>query len=186
MRTRTRTRTVLRGVGGAMAVAVMFWLARAMPELLSDRDSMVPEQIDVLCARFAADEDLQIIADVLDRTPAAIRTKVDDLGLRRNSARPWPEMEDADLAQHYGIKPTSTIASELGRTCAAVYARAGVLDLTEGNAPPYTLWEIAQIRAGYDWAVPVTRLAVIVGRPLSGIISLASKLGIKHRNSPPD
>jgi hypothetical protein len=45
MRTRTRTRTALRGVGGAMAVAVMFWLALAMPELLSDRDSMVPGRV---------------------------------------------------------------------------------------------------------------------------------------------
>jgi len=155
-------------------------------EVAFRRDSWLPEQLDVLCARFAADEDLQVIADVLDRTLVAVRTKVDDLGLRRNSARPWPELEDAYLAQHYGTKPTSTIASELGRSCAAVYARAGVLDLTEGNAPPYTLWEIAQIRAGYDWGVPVTRLAVIVGRPVSGIVSLASKLGIKHRNSPPD
>ncbi len=42
MGTRTRTRTALRGVCGAVTVAVMFWLALAMPELLSDRDSMVP------------------------------------------------------------------------------------------------------------------------------------------------
>jgi len=34
-------------------------------------------------------------------------------------------MEDAYLAQHYGIKPTSTIASNLGRTCAAVYGAPG-------------------------------------------------------------
>ena len=31
--------TALRGIGGAVAVAVMFWLALAMPGLLSDRDS---------------------------------------------------------------------------------------------------------------------------------------------------
>jgi len=37
---RTRMRTALRGIGGA--VAVMFRLARAVPDLLSDRHSLMP------------------------------------------------------------------------------------------------------------------------------------------------
>ncbi len=41
MRTRTRRRTALHGVGGGMALAVMFWLEITMPELLSGRDSMM-------------------------------------------------------------------------------------------------------------------------------------------------
>ena len=149
-------------------------------------DAWLPEDTDTLRNRFAADEDLQAIADGLGRTLAAVQTKVGDLGLRRNSSRPWGEWDDAYLVQHYGTKATSEIASDLGRSCGAVYARAGVLDLTEGNPPAYTLWETAQVRAGYDWGVPVARLAVIVGRPASGIVSFASKLGIKHRNSPLD
>ena len=44
METRTMTRTALRGVCGAVAVAVMFWLVLAMPELVSGRDSIVPGQ----------------------------------------------------------------------------------------------------------------------------------------------
>ena len=44
MRTRTRMRTVLRGIGGAVLVAAAFYLALAAPGLLSDRDSMVPRQ----------------------------------------------------------------------------------------------------------------------------------------------
>ncbi len=42
MRARTRTRTVLRGIGGAVTVAVMFWLALATPGPLSDWESRVP------------------------------------------------------------------------------------------------------------------------------------------------
>lgn len=147
-------------------------------------DAWLPGELDRLRAGFAADEDLQGIADALERTHSAVRTKVGELGLRRDSSRPWTALEDEHLARHYGTVATSTVASDLGRTCAAVYARAGVLALTEGNAPPYTRWEVAQVRAGYDWGVPVARLAVIVGRPASGIASLASKLGIKHRNGP--
>ena len=110
--------------------------------------------------RFAADEDLQEIADALDRTLAAVRTKVRDLGLRRNSSRPWPGMDDAYLAEHYGREATSTIAATLGRSCGAVYARAGLLGLSEPNAPTYTDWEITQIRAGYAQGVPVAEVRV--------------------------
>jgi len=42
MRTRTRMETALRGIGGAVAMAVMLYLALAAPGLLSDRDSTVP------------------------------------------------------------------------------------------------------------------------------------------------
>ncbi len=149
-------------------------------------DAWLPEEVDRLRAGFADDDDLQAVADSLGRTLDAVRTKVGDLGLRRDSSRPWTALDDEHLARHYGVLATSAIASDLGRTCAAVYARAGVLDLTEGNAPPYTAWEVAQIRAGYDWGIPVARLAVLVGRPASGIATVASKLGIKHRNGPPD
>ena len=147
-------------------------------------DAWLPGELDRLRAGFAADEGLQGIADALGRTLSAVRTKVGELGLRRDSSRPWTALEDEHLARHYGTVATSAVASDLGRTCAAVYARAGVLALTEGNPPPYTRWEVTQVRAGYDWGVPVARLAVIVGRPASGIASLASKLGIKHRNGP--
>ncbi len=39
MRTRSRAGRVLRGVGGAVLMAVVMWLALATPGLLSDRDS---------------------------------------------------------------------------------------------------------------------------------------------------
>ena len=114
----------------------------ALREVAFREDAWLPGDIDVLRQRFAADEDPQEIADALDRTLAAVRTKVRDLGLRRNSSRPWPGMDDAYLAEHYGHEATSTIAATLGRSCGAVYARAGLLGLTEGAAP-YALWEIA-------------------------------------------
>ena len=155
-------------------------------ELAYREDAWLPEEIDRLRQGFKADEDLQEIADSLGRTLAAVRTRIDDLGLRRNSSRPWSEMDDAFMAQHYGLRATSAVAAMLGRSCYAVYARAGLLGLTEGNAPAYTDWETAQIRAGYAQGVPVAQLAVLIGRPASGIATVASRLKIRHANSPPD
>ena len=83
----------------------------ALREVAFREDAWLPGDIDGLRQRFAADEDLQEIADALDRTLAAVRTKVRDLGLRRNSSRPWPGMDDAYLAEHYGREATSTIAA---------------------------------------------------------------------------
>jgi len=156
----------------------------ALREVAFRGDAWLPEDIDGLRQRFAADEDLQAIADALDRTLSAVRTKVQDLGLRRNSSRSWTEMDDATLAQHYGREATSTIAATLGRSCGAVYARAGLLGLTEGNAPHYTDWEVAQIRAGYALGTPVAQLGVLIGRPASGIATVASRLEIRHANGP--
>lgn len=155
----------------------------ALREVAFREDAWLPEDIDGLRRRFAADEDLQEIADALGRTLAAVRTKVQDLGLRRNSSRPWTEADDAYLAEHYGHEATSVIAATLGRSCGAVYARAGLLGLTEGNAP-YSDWEVAQIRAGYAQGVPVAQLGVLIGRPVSGIAAVASRLQIRHANGP--
>lgn len=155
----------------------------ALREVAFREDAWLPGDIDDLRQRFVADEDLQAVADALDRTLAAVRTKVRDLGLRRNSSRPWTELDDATLAEHYGREATSTIAATLGRSCGAVYARAGLLGLTEGAAP-YSPWEIAQIRAGYALGTPVAQLGVLIGRPASGIAAVASRLQIRHANGP--
>jgi len=156
----------------------------ALREVAFRENAWLPEDTDDLRRRFAADEHLQATADALGRTLAAVSTKVRDLGLRRNSSLPWPGMDDATLAEHYGHEATSTIAATLGRSCGAVYARAGLLGLAERNPPPYTAWEIMQIRAGYAQGVPVAQLGVLIGRPASGIATIASRLGIRHANGP--
>jgi len=148
------------------------------------REGWLPDDIDRLRLLFAADEGLQEIADELGRTLVAVRSKVDELGLRRNSSRPWTEMDDATLVERYGTDATSAIASVLGRSAGAIYARAGLLGLTEGNASPYTAWELTQIRAAYAKGVPVAQLGVLIGRPASGIATVASRLEIKHANGP--
>ena len=158
--------------------------AAPLREIAFRGDAWLPEDIHRLRALFAADEALQAIAVGLDRTLAAIRTKIGELGLRRNSLRAWSEMEDASLAERYGHEATSAIAATFGRSPAAIYARAGLLGLTEGNPPPWTDWEIAQIRAGYTQGVPVAQLGVLIGRPVSGIATVASRLGIRHANAP--
>lgn len=158
----------------------------ALREIAYREDAWLPGEIDALRTAFDADEDLQAIANNLDRTLAAIKTKVGELGLRRHSTRLWSELEDDTLIRDYGKVATSDIAAAFGRTPAAVYARAGLLRLTEENPPSYTAWEIAQIRAAYAQGVPVSQLAVLIMRPVSGIASLASKLHIAHANGLPD
>src|SRR3546814_15159292 len=76
---------------------------------------------------------------------SAVAERVTLLGLRRNSARPWTEFDDAELVRRYGSDPTAAIASHLGRSCAAVHARAGFLDLTDVNQPAWTGGEVAQL-----------------------------------------
>ena len=155
-------------------------------EMAFRQDAWLPDEIDTLRIRFAADEDLAVVSAGLDRPLAGVQSKLGELGLRRNSTRPWSDFDRAYLAQHYGTTPASAIAAALGRTPAAVYAQAGVDGLTEGNPPEYTAWEIAQVREGYGRGVPVAQLGVLIGPPVSGIASLASKLGIKHANAPSD
>ena len=111
--------------------------AAPLRELAYREDAWLPDEAATLRAMFGADEDLQAVADALGRTLASVRTKVSDLGLRRNSSRPWTEMEDSYLDRHYGVEATSAIAASFGRSPAAIYARAGFLELTEGNAPAY-------------------------------------------------
>ena len=149
-------------------------------------DSWLPEEIDALRSGFAADQDLQEIAFRLDRTLAAVRTRVDALGLRRNSSRPWTALEDELLSERYGSLAASAIAGLIGRSPSAIYARAGFLGLTEANPPAYTPWEIAQIRAGYTQGVSVAQLGVLIGRPVCGIATIASRLKIRHANAAAD
>lgn len=159
---------------------------RPLRETAYREDAWLPEDIDRLRALFQADEGLDSMADALRRTTSSIQTKIGELALRRNSSRSWSELEDADLGRRYGVDATSTIAAAFGRSPAAIYARAGLLGLTEGNPPAYTEWEIAQIRAGYHSGIPIAQLGVLIARPVTGIASIASKLGIRHANSPPD
>lgn len=155
-------------------------------EIAYREDAWLPEEIDRLRAWFGDDEDLGEVAVRLGRTLAAVQTKVVELGLRRNSSRLWSDLDDDYMTRHYGTEATSAVAAALGRSCGAVYARAGLLGLTEGNAPAYTAWELTQIRAGYAQGVPVAQLGVLIGRPASGIATVASRLEIRHANGPRD
>ena len=145
-----------------------------------------PDDLRNLRRMFAEDASIEAIAAALGRGRAGVADRICVLGLRRHSTRPWTEMEDTDLSRRYGQVATATIASELGRSCAAVYARAGLLDLTEGNAPPWTEWEDAQLRSGFATGVPTAKIASIIGRPHSGLVSRASKLGLRHPSHSPD
>lgn len=145
-------------------------------------DAWTSDELAVLTEKFRADEPLQEIAVGIGRTLAAVRNKLYELGLRRNSSRPWAEMEDQLLLAEYGTVASATVAAMLGRTVSAIYARAAGLGLTEEIAPAWTAWEDAQLAAGYRDGIPALQLASLIGRPLSGAVSRASALGLRHKN----
>lgn len=148
-------------------------------------DAWMPDEVATLERLFRDDIAIDEIASAIGRRIHGVRDKIATLGLRRNSQRNWSEAEDAWLTREYGSRPASALAQDLGRACTAVYARAGLLGLTEGNAPRWTEWEDAQLRAGFERAIPVAQIAVLIGRPLSGTITHASNLGLRHPNNPP-
>lgn len=161
-------------------------IASPLRELAYRADAWTPDETDRLRVLFGADATLCDIASDLGRGRSAIAERIALLGLRRNSTRPWSELDDAELHQRYGAEPTAAIASGLGRSCSAVYARARFLDLTDNNPPIWTPWEDAQLVEGYARGVPLAQIATLIGRPMGGLSSRAGFLGIVHANHPPD
>lgn len=155
-------------------------------EMAFRQDAWLPDEIDRLRRVFVDDSAIDDIATMLGRPRAGVATKIGDLGLRRNSVRPWSEWDDAELLARYASEPTARLAAELGRGASAVYARARLLGLSEPAAPPYDGWEDAQIAAGYRAGVPVGQIAGLIGRPISGVLSRASALGLRHAAHPAD
>lgn len=148
--------------------------------------SWLPAEDDELRRRFTADEALADIAVAIGRPFHGLRARIDVLGLRRNSTRPWHEAEDAELFARYGQESCATIARSLGRGVTAVYARAALLKLTAPAPADYDAWEDAQIRAGYAQAVPVRQIAALIGRSMLGVCCRASALGVRHPHQPPN
>lgn len=96
-------------------------------------DAWTPHESERLRALFLDDTAIGDIALAIGRGRAAIAERIALLGLRRNSTRAWTELDDTELTCRYGCESTATIASDLGRSCSAVYARARLLDLSESN-----------------------------------------------------
>lgn len=156
----------------------------AVREVAFNPRAWLPEDDRLLREFFAADTPIEQLAFVFDRSVGAVRDRMHRLGLRRRSTLPWNALEDEELARRYGAEPAAVIAQDLGRLVSAVYTRAALLGLTEGNPPVWSGWEDAQLRAGYEQGVSLTQLAALIGRPLSGMLSRASKLGLRHPSKP--
>lgn len=157
-----------------------------LQEMPFRHDAWTPHEIATLETMFRADMALDEIVAAIGRGHAGVRDKIATLGLRRHSQRPWSADEDAWISREYGTRPTADLAGDLGRSCCAVYARAGLLDLTEGNPPKWSDWEDAQLRAGYERAIPIAQIATLIGRTLSGTATRANTLGLRHPNKPAD
>lgn len=157
-----------------------------LAEIAFRADAWLPAETGQLRKAFVEDLAIEEIAVLLRRTRASIGRRLYDLGLRRQSQRPWTTWDDEDLARNYAEEATATLASRLGRSASALYARAKLLGITEPGAPPYSGWEDAQVRAGYGQGVPVAQIAGLIGRPFAGVISRASALMLRHACQPDD
>lgn len=155
-------------------------------EVAFKANAWTPEELDLLRSMFAGDATLDEIVSATGHRLHGVRSKIWELGLRRNTARPWSELEDADLARRYGAEPAARIAIDLGRGCASVYSRASLLGLSQEGAPDYEPWEDAQIAAGYSAGVPVGQIAALIGRTFVGVIYRARVLDLRHASRPPD
>lgn len=160
--------------------------AGGLGEMAFRHDAWRPDETRALRQHFADDMPIPQIAEALGRGRAAVADRIHMLGLRRHSNRPWTEMDDTELSRRYGHEATATIAADLGRSCSATYVRASLLSLGEDAAPAWTPWEDAQLRFGFDAALPTVQIAAIIGRPHSGLVSRASKLGLRHPNHSPE
>jgi len=149
-------------------------------------DVWLPAEDALLRQLFAADMCLSDIAERVGRSFQATRNRVCVLGLRRNSTRPWLPEEDAEMTARYGTEAAASIALSLGRSVSAVYVRAALLKLSDPGAAPYDEWEDAQIRAGYERAVPVRQIATLIGRTVIGVCCRASLIGVRHPHQPPN
>jgi hypothetical protein len=147
-------------------------------------NAWLPEEVDPLRRMFAAGEPVEQIARAIGRGVAGVQDKIWRLGMRRSSALPWTELQDAELVRRYGREAAATIAQDLGRTVASIYVRAQLLELTETGRPPWTGWEIAQLRAGYDRALSVAQIADLIGRRHAATNTKAHELGLRHPNHP--
>lgn len=155
-------------------------------EMAFRADAWSPDEEAELRRRFAADESIEDIAGGIGRPLHGVRARIDLLGLRRNSARPWIEDDDLELVDRYGAEPASAIALSLGRSVSSVYVRANLLKLTQPAPPPYDAWEDAQIVAGYTASVPVRQIGALIGRSMLSVCCRASALGVRHPHQPPN
>ncbi len=149
-------------------------------------DAWLPSDLARLAAMFREEASLGEIAGALGRTIRAVSTKIYELGLRRGTSRQWTPEDDALLMQHYPTAAAGAVAGLLGRTTCAIYARAGVLGLTEPQAALWTEWEDCQLRRAYELGMPTHQIAVVIGRPHSGICSRAGTLRLRHPSHQPD
>ncbi|MGZ3272426.1 MAG: hypothetical protein ACXU82_03720 [Caulobacteraceae bacterium] len=155
-------------------------------EVAFRKDAWLPSEISRLISLFGADTPMEDIASELGRGRAGVSDKIYSLGLRRNSTRPWSELEERELVRRYKAEPCARIAQDLGRGVSAVYMRAQLLGLSEPNAPIWDPWEDAQLAAGYQQGIAVGQLSALIGRPFGGVIARASRLGLRHKHKPAD
>jgi hypothetical protein len=160
--------------------------AAPLREVAFRANSWLPDEDAMLRCMFYADASVADMAAAIGRPFQGVRARICAIGMRRNSTRPWVPEEDAELIARYGTESAAAISLSMGRGIASIYARAQLLGATDEAAAAYDAWEDAQIIAGYEAGVPVGQIATLIGRPLLGVRSRATILGVRHPHQPPN
>lgn len=116
------------------------------------------------------------------RTLGAIRNRVQDLGLRAGSCRPWTPQDDAYLRREWGDTGLRQMALRLRRTKTAVLLRSKRLGLAHGhNGIPAGYASIAEVcrRTGYCDVV-VRRVLAEAGVSIYRVDSLRAEFKLRR------
>jgi predicted transcriptional regulator len=129
------------------------------------------------------------IAKRLGRTPAAVQTKIRDLGLGQElKENRWTRKHLEYLKKHYAHKTVDQVAQQLGRTPIAIRKMAQKLRSSEPcwqGARKKTEWTEQEdaILEKYIFEWPAEKIAKELNRPVRGVQSRAWKLCLlkQHR-----
>ena len=136
-------------------------------------------EIKIVRARFLT-TDTQKLADRLGRTVLAVISRAGSMGLRKTkpASPPWSKKEDALLKKLYPNKENTTpnIARQMGRSVAAIIARAHILGIKRKN-PPWSRKEEALLRKIY-LTHEDKEIAARVGRSAGAVAIRRFRLGL--------
>lgn len=159
------------------------------------RNAWTPEQLDRLRREYASTPTVQL-ARALGRPLFGVKSKANDLGLRKPAFRKWTARELRLLRKRYAATPATDIAAALDRKLHEIYYQAAARKLHKSksfksrfmkqqiakNGPLWgSRWTPAQLerlRALYP-DHPTKAIVPEVGHPQSSCEQMARRLGIK-------
>jgi hypothetical protein len=138
------------------------------------------EEIKIL-KKFYNKKGSKYVAKKIGRTPGAVLSKAEILGLYFNGMSQWKKWEDGYMIRHYNDRRKSSIARTLKRTVASVMARAKYLKL---RGPNSTRWSEEQTNLFCqlypDRKYSIEQISEKLNRSVPAIVGKARKLSLSR------